>query len=116
MASLRDKTRPPYVTATRLVWACVLSSLALICVTGAIAAIGEMGEPGGSDLANGYSAIGLAGGAIILFAVAGVLVSPAMRWIPRGGCEHCGYDLKGVRGERCPECGYDIPRVRRNAE
>jgi hypothetical protein len=26
-------------------------------------------------------------------------------WRMRGGCEHCGYDLRGTPRGPCPECG-----------
>lgn len=30
-----------------------------------------------------------------------------VRWRRRGWCLTCGYDLRGIEGERCPECGEE---------
>ena len=27
-------------------------------------------------------------------------------------CPDCGYDLRGLTGDRCPECGFDLNVVR----
>ncbi len=42
----------------------------------------------------------------VLFALAaGGLWRAAGRRIAPGHCAACGYDLRGLRGEKCPECG-----------
>jgi hypothetical protein len=44
---------------------------------------------------------------LLLGARRGVL----MLWVPRGFCEYCGYNLRGITSDRCPECGAAIHRT-----
>jgi hypothetical protein len=40
---------------------------------------------------------------------AGILNPPNLDPPPRGRCNDCGYDLRGILSPRCPECGAQIP-------
>lgn len=31
----------------------------------------------------------------------------SVRWPSMFGCQECGYDLRGLTGEKCPECGRE---------
>lgn len=40
---------------------------------------------------------------------AGILNPPNLDPLPRGHCNDCGYDLRGIASTCCPECGAQIP-------
>ena len=40
-----------------------------------------------------------------------VLRSRERRWLRRGCCLNCGYDLQGITSDRCPECGASTALV-----
>ncbi len=42
--------------------------------------------------------------------IAGMLWWRLPRMLEAGSCAACGYDIRGIRGEKCPECGGIIAR------
>jgi hypothetical protein len=44
----------------------------------------------------------------LLLLLAPLIVSAVRRRVRKGRCLSCGYDLRGMSGEKCPECGAAV--------